>query len=53
MGDNNTKFFHKKVASNRMRNKILSICDEQGNRLEDSEAKKTEILRFYQKVAWY
>ncbi|XP_058222932.1 uncharacterized protein LOC131332652 [Rhododendron vialii] len=27
LGDNNTKFFHKKVASHRMRNKIISICD--------------------------
>lgn len=30
-----------------MRNKILSICDEDGHRLEDPKAVKGEILRFY------
>ncbi|KAI8560219.1 hypothetical protein RHMOL_Rhmol04G0239000 [Rhododendron molle] len=44
LGDNNTKFFHKKVASHRMRNKILSICDENGQRLEDIKDVKGEIL---------
>lgn len=33
--DNNTKFFHKKMAANRLRNKILSINDCNGIRLED------------------
>ncbi|KAI8537704.1 hypothetical protein RHMOL_Rhmol09G0045300 [Rhododendron molle] len=45
LGDNNTRFFHKKVASHRMRNKILSICDENGKRLEDMKEVKGEILR--------
>lgn len=50
LGDNNTSFFHKKVASNRMRNKILSISDEEGTRLEDPMAVKKEILHFYQQL---
>ncbi|KAG5543618.1 hypothetical protein RHGRI_016387 [Rhododendron griersonianum] len=33
-----------------MRNKILSICDENGQRLEDIKEVKGEILRFYQKL---
>ncbi|XP_058211548.1 uncharacterized protein LOC131323720 [Rhododendron vialii] len=47
LGDNNTKFFHKKVASHKMRNKIISICDDGGTRLEEPQAVKEEILRFY------
>ncbi|KAH7835403.1 hypothetical protein Vadar_025868 [Vaccinium darrowii] len=48
--DNITSVFHKKVASHRMRNKILSICDELGNRLEDPQDVKKEILRFYMQM---
>lgn len=44
LGDNNTNFFHRKMAANRMRNKILSINDEYGNRLEDPEAVKKEVV---------
>ncbi|XP_058192025.1 uncharacterized protein LOC131309397 [Rhododendron vialii] len=33
-----------------MRSKILSICDEEGTRLEEPMAVKTEILRFYQQL---
>ncbi|KAH7845047.1 hypothetical protein Vadar_034581 [Vaccinium darrowii] len=47
LGDNNTKFFHKKMAANRLRNKILSINDGNGIRLEDPAAVKREIVSFY------
>lgn len=50
LGDNNKRFFHKNVASHRMRNKILSICDEDGNRLEDPKAVEGEIIRFYKQM---
>ncbi|XP_058198473.1 uncharacterized protein LOC131313995 [Rhododendron vialii] len=33
-----------------MKDKILSICDEDGNRLEDPKAVKGEILRFYKQM---
>ncbi|XP_058216931.1 uncharacterized protein LOC131327817 [Rhododendron vialii] len=50
LGDSNTRFFHKKIASHRTRNKILSICDENGQRLDNIKDVKGEILRFYQKL---
>ncbi|KAH7846331.1 hypothetical protein Vadar_012601 [Vaccinium darrowii] len=50
LGDNNTIFFHKKVATHRMMNKILTICDGSDTRLEDPQAVKGEILRFYKKI---
>lgn len=46
----NTNFFHRKMAANRMRNKILSINDEYGNRLEDPEAVTKEVVYFYEKL---
>lgn len=33
-----------------MRNKILSICDDGGTRLEEPQAVKEEILRFYKNM---
>ena len=37
LGDQNTNFFHRRMACNRMRNKILSICDDNGQRFEAYE----------------
>lgn len=34
LGDNHTKFFHHKVSSHRVRNKILSLVNADGIRLE-------------------
>ncbi|KAH7835150.1 hypothetical protein Vadar_023333 [Vaccinium darrowii] len=47
LGDKNTKFFHHKVASNRMRNKILSLTNAKGVRLEKPEDVQQEIVQFY------
>lgn len=47
LGDQNTKFFHHKVCSNRLRNKILSLTTADGVRLDKSDEIKEEILRFY------
>lgn len=33
-----------------MRNKILSICDENGTRLDDPQDVKVEVLRFYKNM---
>lgn len=42
LGDQNTKFFHRKVSSNRTRNKILSLMSVEGVRLDKPE----EIQQF-------
>lgn len=47
LGDKNTRFFHQKMVSHRLRNKILSLVDSNGVRLEDPDAIKTEILGYY------
>ena len=44
LGDHNTIFFHRKMSCNRMRNKILSICDEAGQRVEDPGEIKRVIV---------
>lgn len=44
LGDQNTKFFHQKMASNRLRNKILSLTNSAGVRLEDPSSIEAEIL---------
>ena len=51
LGDQNAKFFHKDIASGRMSNKILSLCNEQGQRTDDPTAVKEEILGFYKKLS--
>ncbi|KAH7865303.1 hypothetical protein Vadar_004905 [Vaccinium darrowii] len=50
LGDQNSKFFHKNVKSHVVRSKILSICDENGIRLDEPVAVKAEILGFYKKL---
>lgn len=47
LGDQNPKLFHHKVSSNRMRNKILSLVNADGVRLEKPEDIQEEILQFY------
>ncbi|KAI8572120.1 hypothetical protein RHMOL_Rhmol01G0173700 [Rhododendron molle] len=48
LGDHNTRFFHQKMATNRLRNKILSITDTRGVRLEDPKEVKQVILGYFQ-----
>lgn len=47
LGDHNTKFFHQRMACNKIRNKILSLISLTGVRLEDTDSIKTEILQYY------
>lgn len=47
LGDNNTQYFHKKMAAHKLRNKILSINDGNGIRLEDPADVKKEVVSFY------
>ncbi|KAH7850084.1 hypothetical protein Vadar_027677 [Vaccinium darrowii] len=48
LGDHNTRFFHQKMASHRLRSKILSLVDARGVRIEDPAAIKDEILSYYE-----
>uniref|UniRef100_A0A5B6YUZ1 Reverse transcriptase domain-containing protein n=1 Tax=Davidia involucrata TaxID=16924 RepID=A0A5B6YUZ1_DAVIN len=48
LGDRNTSFFHKKVNGNRARNRILSIMDCNGTKLEDADAVQKEAVSFFQ-----
>ncbi|KAG5524001.1 hypothetical protein RHGRI_030865 [Rhododendron griersonianum] len=47
LGDQNTKLFHRKVRSNRARNKILSLVTAKGLRLDKPEEVQLEIIQFY------
>lgn len=47
LGDQNTKFFHHKVRSNRARNKILSLVTAEGLWLDKPEEVQHEIIQFY------
>ena len=48
LGDQNTRFLHRLMACNRMINKILSLCDDNCLRVEDSEEGKRVIVGFYE-----
>ncbi|KAH7867077.1 hypothetical protein Vadar_028607 [Vaccinium darrowii] len=47
LGDQNNKFFHRKMAANTMRKKKFSIGDGRGNRMEDPIEVKKLIIQFY------
>ncbi|KAI8573289.1 hypothetical protein RHMOL_Rhmol01G0266800 [Rhododendron molle] len=47
LGDQNTRFFHLKVKSHCLRNKILSLTNAEGIRLTDPKAVQDEILGYY------
>lgn len=49
LGDKNTRFFHQKMSSHRVRNTILSLLTDQGIRLETPAHIEKEILGFYQR----
>lgn len=53
LGDQNTKFFHHKVRSNRARNKILSLVTAEGLWLDKSEEVQHEIIQFYKLTKGY
>lgn len=48
LGDKNTQFFHHKMKSHCMRNKILSLNTLAGVRITDPEEIKLEILSYYE-----
>lgn len=50
LGDSNTAFFHKKVASNWNRNKILSLADSNGHILTDMEDIKHEASGYFESL---
>lgn len=47
LGDQNTKFFHLKMKTHCLRNKILSLTIAKRMRLTDSDDVKNEILGYY------
>ncbi|KAH7866733.1 hypothetical protein Vadar_024219 [Vaccinium darrowii] len=47
LGDQNTRFFHFKLKSRCLRNKILSLTNASGVRLTEPQAVKEEILGYY------
>lgn len=47
LGDQNTRYFHQKLCSHRVKNTILSSNAGEGNRLDDPEAIRNEILGSY------
>ncbi|KAL8134288.1 hypothetical protein AgCh_009361 [Apium graveolens] len=49
-GDNNTTFFHKKVANNWNTNKILSLTNANGERLTDGASIKSEAVNYFQSL---
>ena len=51
LGDQNTFFFHRRMTVNRMRNKILSICDENGQKFDEVSDVKRVIVDFYVKLS--
>lgn len=50
LGDNHTKFFHHKVSSHQVRNKILSLVNADGIRLENPEDVQQEIIQCYKRL---
>ncbi|KAH7861825.1 hypothetical protein Vadar_031371 [Vaccinium darrowii] len=47
LGDKNTRFFHQKLKTHCLRNKILSLENSHGVRLTDPKEVKEEILGYY------
>lgn len=46
--DSNSKFFHAQVKSRQARNRIDSICNEQGVRLTEPKLVEREFVQFFQ-----
>nr|GEX20258.1 RNA-directed DNA polymerase, eukaryota, reverse transcriptase zinc-binding domain protein [Tanacetum cinerariifolium] len=46
MGDRNNQYFHKIIKSRRQVNKIASICDNDGNRMEGNLMKEQFVNHF-------
>ena len=50
LGDQNTSFFHKSVKARNSRNTITSITLETGDRIEDPNTIKQEVITHFQSV---
>lgn len=50
LGDQNTAYFHKRIASNWNKSKILSLVDANGTLLTDKEAIKQEAVHHYKNL---
>ena len=50
LGDQNTSFFHKSVKARNSRNTITSITLETGDRIEDPDTIKQEVINHFQSV---
>ena len=50
LGDQNTSFFHKLVKARNSRNTITSITLETGDRIEDPDTIKQEVITHFQSV---
>lgn len=48
LGDHDTKFFHQNMATQRTRNKVLSLVNSAGTRLEDPTEIESEILGYFE-----
>lgn len=49
-GDSNSNFFHAQVKARQARNRIGSICNEQGIRLTEPKLVEKEFVQFFQKL---
>ncbi|XP_058211744.1 uncharacterized protein LOC131323927 [Rhododendron vialii] len=47
LGDQNSRYFHRKMCSHRARNTILSLTNSVGTLIDDPEAVMQEILGYY------
>ncbi|GKC34384.1 hypothetical protein Tco_1046768 [Tanacetum coccineum] len=45
-GDKNNSWFHKVIKSNQQRNRVLSICDEDGRRFDGNEVAEQFVKHF-------
>ena len=49
-GDQNTEFFHKRVAGKQSRNSLKVLFDDDGNKLEEFTQISDEAVPFFQKL---
>lgn len=49
-GDSNSKFLHAQIKASQARNRIGSICNEQGIRLTEPKLVEKEFVQFFQKL---
>jgi hypothetical protein len=50
LGDQNSRFFHFQVKAHQARNAIKCLMDSEGNRLDNPDQIKQEVISFYQNL---